>query len=55
MDIVDDDVDFGPAPPPSTSETIAGFSVLKYLKEEIDKRKEEKKRKSHKKHKSRLL
>ncbi|KHJ93104.1 hypothetical protein OESDEN_06989 [Oesophagostomum dentatum] len=33
-------------------ETIAGFSVLKYLKEEIDKRKEEKKRKSHKKHKS---
>ncbi|CAJ0597934.1 unnamed protein product [Cylicocyclus nassatus] len=51
MDIVDDDVDFGPAPPPSTSETITGFSVLKYLKEEIDKRKD-KKKKGHKKHKS---
>ncbi|KAL6725213.1 hypothetical protein Aduo_007280 [Ancylostoma duodenale] len=52
MDVVDDEEDFGPAPPPSTSESITGFSVLKYLKEEIDRRKKEKKRDHHKKHKS---
>ncbi|EPB80018.1 hypothetical protein ANCCEY_00841 [Ancylostoma ceylanicum] len=35
-----------------TDSTITGFSVLKYLKEEIDRRKKEKKRDHHKKHKS---
>ncbi|KJH50962.1 hypothetical protein DICVIV_02820 [Dictyocaulus viviparus] len=50
MDIVSDEVDFGPLPPPNTGETITGFSMLKYLKEEIDRRKK-KKRKHHKKHK----
>ncbi|VDM69173.1 unnamed protein product, partial [Strongylus vulgaris] len=49
MDIVDDEEDFGPAPPP----TITGFSVLKYLKEEIGKRKDKKKR-EHKKHKPKV-
>ncbi|KAK6043769.1 hypothetical protein COOONC_18726 [Cooperia oncophora] len=50
MDIVDDEEEFGPAPPTSASETIPGFSVLSYLKDEIAKRKASKK--SHKKHKS---
>ncbi|WKY01304.1 hypothetical protein Q1695_015362 [Nippostrongylus brasiliensis] len=52
MDIVDDEEDFGPAPPPSTGETIPGFSVLSFLKDEIEKRRKSKKHKSHKKHKS---
>ncbi|KAJ1366427.1 hypothetical protein KIN20_027087 [Parelaphostrongylus tenuis] len=51
MDIVSDDVDFGPPPPPSTSETTIGFSVLNYLKEELDRRKEEKREKIRRKHK----
>ncbi|RCN50098.1 hypothetical protein ANCCAN_03703 [Ancylostoma caninum] len=37
-----------------TDSTITGFSVLKYLKEEIDRRKKEKKRDHHKKHKSKV-
>ncbi|KAK5966378.1 hypothetical protein GCK32_009655, partial [Trichostrongylus colubriformis] len=49
MDIVDDEEEFGPAPPTSTSETISGFSVLAYLKEEIEKRKESKKKHKSKK------
>lgn len=43
---------FGPAPPPSSSESIAGFSVLAYLKDELEKRKVSKKHKAHKKHKT---
>uniref|UniRef100_A0A7I4YHP2 G-patch domain-containing protein n=1 Tax=Haemonchus contortus TaxID=6289 RepID=A0A7I4YHP2_HAECO len=52
MDIVEEEEEFGPAPPTSIGETISGFSVLTYLKDELAKRRESKKSHSHKKHKT---
>uniref|UniRef100_A0A1I7XRY8 G-patch domain-containing protein n=1 Tax=Heterorhabditis bacteriophora TaxID=37862 RepID=A0A1I7XRY8_HETBA len=51
--VMDLDEEFGPAPPPCDNQALSGFSMLRYLKEEMDRKKA--KKASHKKHKSKKL